>query len=243
MVNHNINAQDNNLAEIQQTALEAAAKVQCVEMQERQVCAQEKKQLSETSIADSGEVLSKIKKCGTALGEGSNRFKIGSDIACAKLGMPSVELAGMALEVLGDRGGIFKSVKDSMSDKSLGYNVGKKEKTCGVKTKHFNDIAGRASCVADFTKSGVKGVKASKSSAINCKHIKDLVIGQRMACEKTYNAAKRAEMQLPAIGGKGANARKLMATMAPKGYVDPETLKRKAADNNIWGDGDGTTTL
>lgn len=236
-INHNINAEDNSLAEIEQTAIEAGNKLQSVAVQERQVASQEK----QGSDIQAGQESGAIQSPSTI---GANRVDIGIDLATGMSGLPSLELGRMAVDVLTDRGSLFKGVKDTMKGKPLGYNG---KKSDGIKTAHTNDIFARSQCVSAFNNSGMKGVQASKGSAPSMKHVKNLVISQRMAHEQTFDAAMAAKNKFtaPNMGGSmggGIKHPTLTADLAsgPKGYVDPEELKWKNEhkNRNIWSDGE-----
>lgn len=253
-INHSISG-ENDLAEIQQTAMEAAAKLQSVEVLERQVVAQERDEIDSHAMAEQDairqdDLLSQIESTSGLL-KGSNRFNVGSDLVAAKVGLPSLELGRMAIEVIGDRGGIFDSVKNSIKGKPLGYNAGQSSKSGrqnGIKTAHFNDISARADGVQDFTNSGVRGLQATAGSAPSIKQVRDIVVGQRMAHEQTFNAAKVAERQAGArigqtmkLGGAAPPALVASLSSGPKGYVDPEQARRKMESKNLWSeDGSGT---
>lgn len=237
-INHGVNAQQNNLAEIQETAKLAGQKVQQISVQERQVVAQEKSHAAPPSKAQT----SSFSSVSTT---DKNLVDVAGDMLTAKMGMPSIELASMACDIIGDRGSLFNCIKTGFEGKSNGYGRGSKSKSTSIKTAHFNDIAGRAECVCDFTSSGVKGVKAAKSSAPNLQIEKQLVCSQKMAAEKTHGLALHAERQVQA---KIGNAMRIGAPPAlvaslksgPK-FVSPDEALRKSEDNNIWGSGTATT--
>lgn len=236
-INHNINAEDNSLVEIEDQIVKAGADIATVKVEENKVFAQEKQESGFEAGQESGAI-------GSASTIGSNRVDVAIDAATEAMGLPSLELAGAICKVAGDRGGLFDSVKKSMDGKAFGYGG---KNSGGIKTAHFNDIAARADCIQDFTNSGIKGVQASKGSAPSMKHEKALVMGQRMAHEQTFHAAMAAKQKFtaPGMGGgavSGAKPMTLEKFMVPKGYVDPEELKWKDEHENrdIWGSGETT---
>lgn len=246
MIDHGVNAQQNNLAEIQQTAQLAAMQVQQVALQERQVLSQASAQESgfkQTHSPLTKGLSSKIENSSSSLtGKSSNRSKVYGDVVTAKLGMPSLELGSMALDILSDRGSIFKSIKDDISGKKLGYNAGKKlNKTEGIKTAHGNALGFRAMATGSFnTSSCLKGVKATKGCAPDCKLVKDLVVSKKMVAEKTYGHAMHAQGQKMGMIGnamrRGSSAKLIASLKSGPKFVDQEKAMRKAEDNNIWGD-------
>jgi len=230
-INHNINAEDNSLAEIEDQIVKAGADVETVKIEENKVFAQEKQEAGFEAGQESGAT-------GSASTIGSNRVDVALDVATGATGLPSLELGRMAVDVLSDRGSIFKSVDEGIKSKS-----GKRDSLFTGHSSKSAMLGFRTNAMEDFNSMGVKGAQINKGSAPSCKHEKALVMGKRMAHEQTFHAAMAARNQFttPGMGG-GAKPATLEKFMVPKGYVDPEELKWKDEHKNrdIWG-GEGTT--
>lgn len=240
-LNHGINADDNSLAEIQEAKKIAGQQVTEAKAIENKIAGFE-------NNPQSGEsVVSKAQNAGISLQSdsgGGNHAKLYGGMIEAKLGMPSVELASMALSVLGDRGSIFKSVKTGFEGKKSGYQTGSKAASIqtGAESKK-GMLAFKAAVASDSITSSSKGVQSAKANAPNLKQEKSMIYAKKMAHANTYGNALQAEAQkhhqIHQANQLGGGAPALVASLknGPKFKMTDSDLA-KAKDDNIWSGSD-----
>ncbi len=239
-LNHGINADDNNLAEIIQTRELAGRQVTEAKAIENKIAGFENNPQSNSGV------IPRVQNAGISLQSGSdggNHAKVYGGMIEAKLGMPSVELAGMALGIMGDRGGIFKSVKSGFDGKKSGYQKGTKAASIqtGADTKS-GKLAFGVAVARDSITSSSKGVKSAKANVPNLKQEKAMIYAKKMA--HTYGNALQAEAQkhnqIYQANQMGGGAPALVASLknGPKFKMTDSDLERAKADNNIWGSSD-----